>query len=149
MRLPCLNVQPCRPSALPRHARLTMSPAFCASMPTMRLKPSEAVPGAGWGNQQQHGWRAPSRRGKVACRALESYMVDKLRATEMTFKELQLKMADPDVSLTAGRRGWLKEGRKGTLTVGRAGRSMARGAKSSTGAPASQAHCCRTMLAAG
>uniref|UniRef100_A0A383V435 Prokaryotic-type class I peptide chain release factors domain-containing protein n=2 Tax=Tetradesmus obliquus TaxID=3088 RepID=A0A383V435_TETOB len=35
---------------------------------------------------------------QVSCRALESYMVDKLRAAEGTFKELQLRMADPDVA---------------------------------------------------
>eukprot|EP00882_Tetradesmus_deserticola_P007639 GHRQ01008044.1.p1 GENE.GHRQ01008044.1~~GHRQ01008044.1.p1 ORF type:complete len:427 (+),score=257.80 GHRQ01008044.1:352-1632(+) len=35
---------------------------------------------------------------RVSCRALESYMVDKLRAAEGTFKELQLRMADPEVA---------------------------------------------------
>lgn len=36
--------------------------------------------------------RTPTRRG-----ALENYLVDKLTAVESTFKELQLRMADPDV----------------------------------------------------
>ena len=37
-------------------------------------------------------------RRSVSCHALEDYMVNKLRAAEMTFKELQLKMGDPDVA---------------------------------------------------
>ncbi|GLI68336.1 hypothetical protein VaNZ11_012737 [Volvox africanus] len=37
-------------------------------------------------------------RGSVACKALESYMVEKLGAAEATFKELQMKMADPEVA---------------------------------------------------
>ncbi|GIL86243.1 hypothetical protein Vretifemale_14623 [Volvox reticuliferus] len=37
-------------------------------------------------------------RGSVTCNALESYMVEKLRAAEATFKELQMKMADPEVA---------------------------------------------------
>eukprot|EP00879_Flechtneria_rotunda_P002947 GHRR01003164.1.p1 GENE.GHRR01003164.1~~GHRR01003164.1.p1 ORF type:complete len:434 (+),score=165.20 GHRR01003164.1:160-1461(+) len=41
-------------------------------------------------------WQCRQPR-KVVCHALESYMVDKLRAAEGTFKELQLRMADPDV----------------------------------------------------
>ncbi len=40
----------------------------------------------------QHTQRLPP------CQALEQYMVDKLRATEATYRELQLRMADPDVS---------------------------------------------------
>lgn len=38
---------------------------------------------------------------QVAVNALESYMVDKLQATEMTFKEMQLRMADPEVAADA------------------------------------------------
>lgn len=34
----------------------------------------------------------------VACRAMEDYMVDKLRAAEATYRELQMKMADPEVA---------------------------------------------------
>ncbi|EFJ46039.1 hypothetical protein VOLCADRAFT_105686 [Volvox carteri f. nagariensis] len=37
-------------------------------------------------------------RGSIACNALETYMVEKLSAAEMTFKELQMKMADPEVA---------------------------------------------------
>jgi hypothetical protein len=37
-------------------------------------------------------------RRSVSCRAIEDYMVNKLRAAEMTYKELQLKMGDPDVA---------------------------------------------------
>jgi hypothetical protein len=54
---------------------------------------------------------APRRRPRlVAARAIESYMVDKLRAAEATFKELQMRMADPDVAANSGEfqkaRGW-------------------------------------------
>ncbi|KAG2494981.1 hypothetical protein HYH03_006914 [Edaphochlamys debaryana] len=42
---------------------------------------------------------SPAR--SVACRALEGYMEEKLRAAEMTFKDLQTKMADPDVAANA------------------------------------------------
>lgn len=35
---------------------------------------------------------------KVACRALEQYMIDKLSAAESTFKEMQLRMGDPEVA---------------------------------------------------
>lgn len=42
----------------------------------------------------------PSRYTLV-CHALEQYMVDKLSAAESTFKELQLRMADPDVANNA------------------------------------------------
>lgn len=49
--------------------------------------------------QQQQWYRHSSSSSRqVSCRALESYMVDKLRAAEGTFKELQLRMADPDVA---------------------------------------------------
>lgn len=41
------------------------------------------------------------QRPHLVCRALESYMSDKLRAAESTFKELQLRMADPDVASDA------------------------------------------------
>lgn len=34
----------------------------------------------------------------MVCQALEGYVVDKLKASESTFKEVQLRMADPDVS---------------------------------------------------
>lgn len=39
-----------------------------------------------------------SRGARLVAHAIESYMVDKLRAAEQTFKELQLRMADPDVA---------------------------------------------------
>lgn len=35
------------------------------------------------------------------CRALERYMIDKLSAAERTYKELQLRMSDPDVAANA------------------------------------------------
>ncbi|KAF5830927.1 peptide chain release factor [Dunaliella salina] len=39
------------------------------------------------------------RRGsRVLCRALESYIVDKLKASELTYKEMNLRMADPEVA---------------------------------------------------
>ncbi|GFR47817.1 hypothetical protein Agub_g9594 [Astrephomene gubernaculifera] len=41
-------------------------------------------------------------RGLVSCKAMERYMVEKLRAAESTFKELQMKMADPEVAANAG-----------------------------------------------
>ncbi|KAF8063808.1 prfA [Scenedesmus sp. PABB004] len=41
---------------------------------------------------------APPPRRRVRCAALESYMVDKLSAAESTFRELQLRMADPEVA---------------------------------------------------
>jgi hypothetical protein len=34
----------------------------------------------------------------VSCNAIESYMVEKLKSAELTFKELQLKMGDPEVA---------------------------------------------------
>lgn len=40
-------------------------------------------------------------RSRLVCHALEGYMVDKLAAAEGTFKELQLRMADPDVANNA------------------------------------------------
>jgi len=41
-----------------------------------------------------------SRTGsRLVCHALESYIVDKLKASEMTYKELQLRMADPEVRI--------------------------------------------------
>mmetsp|Transcript_8420 Transcript_8420/g.22481 ORF Transcript_8420/g.22481 Transcript_8420/m.22481 type:complete len:440 (+) Transcript_8420:909-2228(+) len=40
-----------------------------------------------------------NRRGsRVLCRALENYIVDKLKASELTYKEMQLRMADPEVA---------------------------------------------------
>jgi len=42
------------------------------------------------------------RRDAVACRALEQYMVDKLMSASQTFKEMQLRMADPDVAGDVG-----------------------------------------------
>ncbi|KAL6749526.1 peptide chain release factor [Haematococcus lacustris] len=45
--------------------------------------------------------RTPSRLRRQRCQALEGYMEDKLKATEMTYKELQLRMADPDVAADA------------------------------------------------
>jgi hypothetical protein len=44
---------------------------------------------------------APRRGRRCVCEALENYMVDKLRAAEGTFRELQLRMADPDVASNA------------------------------------------------
>ncbi len=44
----------------------------------------------------QTGHRAGIRAG-VVCHALESYIVDKLKASEQTYKEMQLRMADPEV----------------------------------------------------
>jgi peptide chain release factor 1 len=41
---------------------------------------------------------AAPRTRLAPVRALESYMVDKLRAAEATFKELQMRMADPEVA---------------------------------------------------
>lgn len=41
------------------------------------------------------------QRPQLLCRALESYMSDKLKAAEATYKELQLRMADPDVASDA------------------------------------------------
>ena len=35
------------------------------------------------------------------CRALESYMVDKLNAAGATYREMQLRMGDPDVAADA------------------------------------------------
>jgi hypothetical protein len=32
-------------------------------------------------------------------RALDPYMIDKLRTTELTYKEMQLRMADPEVHM--------------------------------------------------
>lgn len=40
----------------------------------------------------------PSSRPNHVCRALERYLYDKLSAAEMTHKELQLRMADPEVA---------------------------------------------------
>lgn len=37
----------------------------------------------------------------VICSALESYVVDKLRAAEFTYKDLQLRMADPEIAADA------------------------------------------------
>jgi hypothetical protein len=48
--------------------------------------------------QQQQQQQQHRGRGGVAARAIEPYMQDKLRAAEQTFKELQLRMADPDVA---------------------------------------------------
>jgi hypothetical protein len=48
--------------------------------------------------QCRHSSNSSSSSRQVSCRALESYMVDKLRAAEGTFKELQLRMADPEVA---------------------------------------------------
>jgi hypothetical protein len=48
--------------------------------------------------QCRHSSSSSSSSRQVSCRALESYMVDKLRAAEGTFKELQLRMADPEVA---------------------------------------------------
>ncbi|KAJ9513519.1 hypothetical protein QJQ45_006165 [Haematococcus lacustris] len=45
--------------------------------------------------------RTPSRLRRQRCQALEGYMEDKLKATEITYKELQLRMADPDVAADA------------------------------------------------
>lgn len=42
--------------------------------------------------------RHMGQRNTVACRVLERYMVDKLSAAESTFKEMQLRMGDPDVA---------------------------------------------------
>lgn len=42
-----------------------------------------------------------TRRVAQPCRALERYLVDKLSAAESTFKEMQLRMADPDVAANA------------------------------------------------
>jgi hypothetical protein len=39
-----------------------------------------------------------SSRRSVSCNAIESYMVDKLKSAELIFKELQLKMGDPEVA---------------------------------------------------
>lgn len=41
---------------------------------------------------------APARGRLLVARAIESYMVDKLRAAEQTYKELSLRMADPEVA---------------------------------------------------
>jgi peptide chain release factor 1 len=38
------------------------------------------------------------RSGSVVCRAIEGYMVDKLKAAEATYKEMQMRMADPEVA---------------------------------------------------
>jgi len=38
------------------------------------------------------------RARPVACRALEGYMEEKLKSTEFTFLELQMRMADPEVA---------------------------------------------------
>ncbi|MEW5318236.1 MAG: hypothetical protein WDW38_009474 [Sanguina aurantia] len=40
----------------------------------------------------------PSSRPNHVCRALERYLYDKLSAAEMTHRELQLRMADPEVA---------------------------------------------------
>ncbi len=61
------------------------------------VRPASGLPPAARSLAQR---RLPERARPLApCRALESYMVDKLLATEATFKELQLRMADPDVSV--------------------------------------------------
>jgi hypothetical protein len=52
-------------------------------------------PHLGW--QQQNS----SSSRHVVCRALEQYMIDKLTAAERTYKELQLRMSDPDVAANA------------------------------------------------
>ena len=35
----------------------------------------------------------------MPCRAMERYMIDKLSAAESMFKEMQLRMGDPDVAV--------------------------------------------------
>jgi peptide chain release factor 1 len=44
---------------------------------------------------------AARSRSSMVCRALESYMSDKLKAAESMFKELQLRMADPEIAASA------------------------------------------------
>jgi peptide chain release factor 1 len=51
-------------------------------------------------------WPTPAgdvlERGRGgACRALERYMVDKLSAAESTFREMQIRMADPQIASDA------------------------------------------------
>ena len=38
-------------------------------------------------------------RSLMPCRAMEKYMIDKLSAAESMFKEMQLRMGDPDVAV--------------------------------------------------
>ena len=38
-------------------------------------------------------------RSLMPCRAMERYMIDKLSAAESMFKEMQLRMGDPDVAV--------------------------------------------------
>lgn len=48
------------------------------------------------------GHRAGRRGAAAPARAIEPYMADKLGAAEATFRELQLRMADPDVAANSG-----------------------------------------------
>jgi hypothetical protein len=70
----------------PTHA-LSSIPSSSIQQPRV---PRQAPP---WSPQL----RSLGSRRSLACRAMESYIVDKLKASEMTFKEMQLRMADPEV----------------------------------------------------
>lgn len=82
----CLAMLPCGV-----HSRAHAA-ARQVSATSNRLQQSPCAPAAWAAVKQQR------RGGTLVARAIESYMVDKLRAAESTFKELQLRMADPEVA---------------------------------------------------
>jgi hypothetical protein len=82
-------------AAHPVASRACPPPARAAARPSLRPLPtSHALPSP---------LRLRLRRGgAVACRAAERYVLEKLAAAESTYRELQLRMADPTVAANAG-----------------------------------------------
>jgi hypothetical protein len=83
--------------------RPACTPAAAQRAPaTVRRAPAPAVAPRTPDPQQLAQRQQRYQRSGVAVRAIEPYMEDKLRAAEQTFKELQLRMADPDVAANSG-----------------------------------------------
>jgi len=86
---------------------LLQHPTRCSRSQPARQQPSAASTSFSSSlriRQQQQQWQQQQwdcRSSRFVCCALERYMIDKLSAAERTFKELQLRMSDPEVAANA------------------------------------------------